>query len=53
MPNLAPASTVNLFVSQQKMYRVGYVGMLCQPKKIMKIVFIWKKIYLAKLKKKL
>lgn len=43
MLNLAPLSTVNLFVSQQEMYSMDYVGMLSQPKKIMKMVFTWKK----------
>lgn len=52
MLNLAPPSPVNLFVSQQKMYRMGYIGMLCEPKKIMKIGFIWKIIHLTSLKRK-
>lgn len=43
MLNLAPLSAVNLFVSQQEMYSMDYVGMLSQPKKIMKMVFTWKK----------
>lgn len=36
MLNLAPLSTVNLFVSQQEMYSMDYVGMLSQRKKIIK-----------------
>lgn len=48
MLNLAPPSAVNLFVYQQKIYRMDYEGM--SAKNVVKIVFIQKIISSTNLK---